>query len=125
LSGLETDLLRRMAGVGAFTVAVVTAACGSDQDVESPSPLTAGVSIEYPLELWDQGIEGVCLVKVRVNEMGGVDSVIVVESSGHAAFDSAATRGARALRFSPATKGGKRIDVWAQVPVHFSKKPRP
>ena len=125
MSGLEADMLRRIAGVGAFAATVVTAACGGDQDVESPSPLTAGVSIEYPLELWDQGIEGVCLVKVRVNDMGGVDSVIVVESSGHAAFDSAAIRGARMLRFSPATKDGKRIDVWAQVPVHFSKKPRP
>ncbi len=85
----------------------------------------AGLSIEYPLELWDQGIEGMSLVKVRVNELGGVDSVLVVESSGHAAFDSAALQGARSLRFRPATRGGKRIEVWAQVPVHFSKKPRP
>ena len=122
MSGLDTDLFRRIAGVSALAGAV---ACGGDQDVRSPSPLMAGVSIEYPLELWDQGIEGTCLVKVRVNESGGVDSVLVVESSGHAAFDSAAIRGARALRFRPATKGGKRIDVWATVPVHFSKKPRP
>lgn len=110
---------------GALTLALLSAACGGDRELESPSPLTAGVSIEYPLELWDQGIEGTCMVKVRVNELGGVDSAVVVESSGHAAFDSAAVRGARKLRFDPARRGGKRIEVWAQVPVHFSKKPRP
>ena len=50
---------------------------------------------------------------------------MVLEASGHAAFDSAAIAGARQLRFRPATRGGKRIEVWAEVPVHFSKKPRP
>ncbi|MEE8146356.1 MAG: energy transducer TonB, partial [Longimicrobiales bacterium] len=89
MSGLVTDLLHGMAGVGELASTAAIVACGGVQDVESPSPLMAGVSIEYHMELWDQGIEGTCLVKVRVNEMGGVDSVLVVESSGHAAFDSA------------------------------------
>ena len=101
------------------------AGCSSDQEIDSPSPLSASVPIEYPLDLWDQGIEGSSLLKVRVTDVGGVDSVIVVESSGHAAFDSSAVRGARTLRFSPARRGDKRITVWAHVPVHFSKKPRP
>jgi len=51
--------------------------------------------------------------------------VEVLQSSGHPAFDSAATVGARDLRFRPARKDGKRIEVWAKVPVHFSKRPRP
>ena len=81
--------------------------------------------IEYPLELWDQGIEGRCMLKVRVTALGDVDSVLVLESSGHIDFDSSAIRGAKTLKFSPARKDGKRIGVWAHVPVHFSKKPRP
>ena len=101
------------------------AACSSDQEIDSPSPLSASVPIEYPLDLWDQGIEGSSLLRVRVTDVGGVDSVIVVESSGHAAFDSSAVRGARTLRFSPARRGDKRITVWAHVPVHFSRRPRP
>ena len=99
--------------------------CGSDPDIESPSPLSASVPIEYPLELWDQDVEGRCMLKVRVTDLGDVDSVVVLESSGHVAFDSAAIRGAQTLKFSPARKDGKRIEVWAHVPVHFSKKPRP
>lgn len=93
--------------------------------MEQPSPLYGEVPIDYPLQLWDQDMEGETLLRVRVTDTGQVDSVEVIESSGHAAFDSAAADGARELRFRPARRGGKRIQVWAKVPVHFSKRPRP
>ena len=95
--------------------------CGSGADVEDPTPLYGEVPIQYPLDLWDADVEGQTLLRVRVNESGGVDSVEVVEASGYPAFDSAAVRGARELRYSPARRGGKRISVWATVPVHFTK----
>ena len=98
-------------------------ACAGDQEVERPTPLYGEVPIEYPLELWDQDVEGETLLRVRVTDVGRVDSVEVLESSGHLAFDSAAIRGARDLRFAPAQRKGKRIDVWAEVPVTFSKRP--
>jgi TonB family protein len=102
---------------------VLGVACGGDYEIERPIPFDERV-ISYPLELWDQDLEAEILLRVRVNDLGRVDSVVVVESSGHVAFDSAAVAGARDLRFTPARRNGKRIDVWAQVPVHFSKKPR-
>ncbi len=101
------------------------AGCASDAEIDQPAPLYGEVPIEYPLSLWDQDMEGETLLRVRVTDTGQVDSVEVLESSGHVAFDSAAVQGARDLRFSPARKGGKRIEVWAKVPVHFSKRPRP
>ncbi|HIF05606.1 MAG TPA: energy transducer TonB [Gemmatimonadetes bacterium] len=106
-------------------VAGTVSGCSGDQEIDSPSPLSASVLIDYPLDLWDQGIEGSSMLKVRVTDVGEVDSVVVMESSGYDAFDSSAVRGARTLRFSPARQGDKRIEVWAHVPVHFSKKPRP
>ena len=99
-------------------------ACGGDQEIERPTPLYGDVPIEYPLELWDQDVEGETLLRVRVTEAGRVDSVEVIEPSGHAAFDSAAIAGALQLRFQPARRNGRTIEVWARVPVHFSKKPR-
>lgn len=99
-------------------------ACSGDQEIERPSPLYGEVPIRYPLELWDQDVEGETLLKVRVTDTGRVDSIVVAESSGHPAFDSAAIEGARDLRFRPARKNGKRIEIWAEVPVHFSKRPR-
>ncbi len=98
--------------------------CGGDQEIEKPSPLYGELPIEYPLELWDQGVEGETLLRVRVTETGSVDSVEVVETSGHPGLDSAAIKGAWDLQFSPGRKGGKRIPVWARVPVHFSKRPQ-
>ncbi|MEJ2539920.1 MAG: energy transducer TonB [Gemmatimonadota bacterium] len=100
-------------------------ACGADGEVEQPAPLFNEVPIVYPLSLWDQDVEGETLLRVRVTDTGAVDSVEVVESSGYEAFDSAAIAGARDLRFQPARRGDKRIEVWARVPVHFSKRPRP
>jgi TonB family protein len=106
-------------------LAALAVGCAADQEIERPAPLYGEVPIDYPLELWDQDIEGETLLRVRVTEMGRVDSVTVLESSGHPAFDSAAIAGARDLRFRPARRKGKRIVVWAEVPVHFSKRPRP
>lgn len=96
-------------------------ACGGGDDLEGPNPLYGEVPIEYPLDLWDADVEGQTTLRVRVTEMGAVDSVEVVEASGYPAFDSAAVRGARQLRYSPARRGGERITVWARVPVHFTK----
>ena len=100
-------------------------ACGGESEIEQPTPLYGDVPIDYPIQLWDQDMEGQTLLRVRVSDTGAVDSVEVVGSSGYEAFDSAAVAGARDLRFSPARRNGARIEVWATVPVRFSKRPRP
>jgi len=105
--------------------ASVLSGCQVDGEIEQPRPL-GEVPIEYPLHLWDQDMEGETILRVLVEDTGGVDSVEVVESSGYPAFDSAAVAGAQKLRFSPARQeDGERIEVWAEVPVRFSKRPRP
>ena len=106
-------------------LAALLIACGGEGEIEQPRPLLGEVPIEYPLHMWDQDMEGETLLRVRVGDTGAVDSVEVLSSSGYASFDSAAVAGARALRFTPARQDGKRIEVWAQVPVRFSKRPRP
>ncbi len=116
---------RRAPIAGGMAACLLLLACGSDGDIEQPSPLYGEIPIEYPLHLWDQDMEGETLLRVRVTDTGDVDSVEVEESSGFGAFDSAAVAGAREMRFRPARRDGKRIEVWASVPVHFSKRPRP
>jgi protein TonB len=115
--------------VKGLRVALVTAAalgaCADDAAIEQPTPLFSEVPIRYPLHLWDQDMEGETILRVRVTDLGGVDSVEVLRTSGQAAFDSAAVAGVRDLRFAPARREGKRITVWAEVPVFFSKRPRP
>jgi len=116
---------KRLASVASAVGVFLVAACAGDGEIEQPAPLYGEMPIDYPLQLWDQDMEGQTLLRVRVTDVGGVDSVEVVESSGHPAFDSAAVVGAKELRFRPARRDGKRIEVWAKVPVHFSKRPRP
>ena len=111
--------------VGLFPVVLLVGpllGCGGDEVIEEPTPLYGEVPIEYPLDLWDADVEGVTLLRVRVTEMGVVDSVEVLEGSGYPAFDAAAVRGAFELRYSPARKNGERTTVWAKVPVHFTKE---
>jgi periplasmic protein TonB len=114
-----------LGGMLALGSVPVLSGCRVDGEIEQPRPL-GEVPIEYPIQLWDQDMEGETVLRVLVGDTGGVDSVEVVESSGYAAFDSAAVAGARRLRFSPARReDGDRIEVWAEVPVRFSKRPRP
>lgn len=105
--------------------ALAVAACARDGEVEEPEPLGDAIPIEYPLEMWDQGIEGETVLQVRVNELGEVDSVAVVETSGHEALDSAATEGARAMHFHPGRRGGRDVPVWVRIPVRFSRRASP
>ena len=100
-------------------------ACGAEGEIEQPTPLYGEMPIEYPLEAWDRDMEGETLLRVWVTDVGTVDSVEVLESSGFLVFDSAAIAGAKEMRFRPARRDGERIAVWAKVPVRFSKRPRP
>jgi len=107
-----------------LVLSALSLGCGDGGEVEDPTPLYGEAPIKYPLDLWDADVEGQTLLRVRVNEAGVVDSVQVLEASGYPAFDSAAVRGARQLKYNPARRNGNRISVWAKVPVHFTKGTR-
>lgn len=99
--------------------------CSEPGEIDPPRQL-GEVSIEYPVELWDAEVEGEAVLRVLVTETGGVDSVEVLQSTGHIGLDSAAVQGARALRFTPARRDdGRRIDAWTDLPIDFSRRPRP
>ena len=110
----------RVKAATALATGLAAAACG-DREIAPPVALPADAPVEYPVEQWDAGVEGVALVRALVNDQGGVDSVMIAEGSGSAELDSAALRGVRAMTFEPARREGEPVRVWARVPVHFSK----
>ena len=92
---------------------------------DPPTPVSAAPRVEYPIELWERGVEGETVLKVLVARDGGVDSVVVAESSGHAELDSAAVRGAREARFEAASGDGGPVRVWTRLPVRFARSAEP
>lgn len=73
----------------------------------------------YPPEAWRDGVGGETRVRIHIDRRGRVDSAYVVESSGHAALDSAALAGARKLEYRPARQGDRPVAVWAVLPVRY------
>jgi TonB family protein len=98
--------------------------CGGEEELELPVPFYGEEPVDYPLTLWDAGVEGETLLRIRVTDTGTVDSVEVAESSGHPGLDSAAVAGVQDLRFQPGRRNGTRTRMWASLPVVFSRRPQ-
>ncbi len=107
--------------VAALGLAVALGGCGGDEPVTEPRPISAESPFRYPIEQWDAGAEGQVVLMVHVTDVGGVDSVYVLNSSGEPALDTAALDGARELEFAPGRRGEDRIAMWAKLPVYFTK----
>lgn len=115
---------KRGLAAAALGLLVIVGGCRRQDELEQPRPLYGEEPVEYPLSLWDAGVEGQTVLRVRVTDLGTVDSVEIAESSGHVGLDSAAVSGVRDLRFEPGRRNGERIRMWATLPIIFSKRPQ-
>lgn len=113
----------RAALLVALLVALGLAGCGEPEPVTRPQTLSVESPFRYPVALWDAGLEGQTVVMIHVTDVGGVDSVYVLEPSADAAFDSAAVDGAYALKFAPGRRGAERVAMWVRLPVRFRRAP--
>jgi TonB family protein len=114
--------MKSIRAVAVVALAALTAvACSEpEQPSEPPTPMPGASPFVYPVELWDQGLEGETMLMVHVTELGQVDSAYVLDSSGFDAFDSAAVDGSRRLQFSAGRRGDLRVAMWTKVPVRFA-----
>ena len=92
-----------------------------DRPDQPPVALNAESPVEYPAALFEQGIEGKVLLRLRIDERGTVldDSTRVAESSGYPALDSAAVKAAPMLRYAPALRNRSPVAATFLQPVHF------
>src|SRR5690606_20096797 len=121
--GAERNGRSRMRRTRLFSLGLLflVAGCAGDEPLQQPSPLSTTSPFEYPIELWDRGIEGETVVLIHITAMGEVDSATVYRSSGYPQFDSVAVAGAYRRRFTPGRRGDKRVRTWARLPVRFTK----
>ena len=73
----------------------------------------------YPRRARRLGYEGLVLLKVLINENGGVDDLAVLQSSGHGVLDRAALSAVKKWMFEPGTEGGIKKKMWVKIPVRF------
>jgi TonB family protein len=75
---------------------------------------------DYPARERRLGIEGNVLLLVRIDSLGAVGGVDLLESSGAAALDRAAMAAVLGWRFSPALREGTPVEDSLRLRVRFS-----
>ena len=113
---------------------VTLIACGSEQSgspdtpenivergFESPIATNAESPILYPVDLYDQEVEGSVTLRLFITADGTLvpESTTVAESSGYPELDSAAVEGVTRLTFSPAINNGTPVAALFLQPIHF------
>ncbi len=104
----------------AISAADSTAAVDDSEDMPNVMPqISRFVRADYPQELLKQGVYGTVILRLLVNEEGGVDSVFV-DSGVHPVLDSSAARAAMKFKFTPALVDSQAVAVWLQYAYRFS-----
>jgi TonB family protein len=76
-------------------------------------------SLVYPQLAYQQRLPGKVTVSILINQRGGVDDVAVIKAAPPRVFEEAALNAARALKFSPALRGGRAVKSKKLVEVNF------
>lgn len=81
-------------------------------DLNNPKPYYPSISRKL-------GEQGKVLLKACVNEVGGLDSVLIAQSSGYDRLDNVAKETVQKWRFVPAKKNGTPVSMCYHLPVNF------
>ena len=79
----------------------------------------------YPLDLREEGIGGVVLLWVFVDETGSPTRLQLRRSSGYDGLDQAAQSVGRRMRFRPALNQDRPVGVWVAQQIRFEFQPAP
>lgn len=82
------------------------------------NPDTLGSYILYPAVARQRGLSGTVLIAALVSANGIVEDLVILESD-NVAFDEAAARAIRCLRFTPGLLNRVPTTMWVRVPISF------
>lgn len=93
----------------------------SGDGAESPPVALGEPAVEYPPDVFAQGVSGTVELELFVDSTGRVvpESTGIQRSSGHAALDSAALAAAPRLKYAPGRRDGRPVAMRFLQPVHF------
>lgn len=78
----------------------------------------------YPQDLKEQGVGGVVLIWVFVDESGSPTQLQLRKSSGYQGLDDAAQDVGREMRFRPALNRDRPVGVWVAQQIRFEFRPQ-
>lgn len=77
-------------------------------------------NINYPLLAKEKGMSGKVYLKFIINELGGIDSVSVLKSTGYKILDDEAIRLIKSMpKWKPGTQNEKPVPVFFNLPINF------
>jgi protein TonB len=74
---------------------------------------------KYPRLAKMRGYQGTVVLEVLVDQIGRVDDIRILRSSGHHILDRAATASVKEWQFVPGKRGGEKVEMWVRVPIRF------
>jgi protein TonB len=109
-----------------LVVLVGAVACTAPGPRADEAPHVAGngeARVQYPPQLFDQGVEGDVMLRLFVDSTGRLrpESSRVAASSGSPTLDSAALSGVAQLHYAPARRGGAPVAATFLQPVEFHR----
>lgn len=84
---------------------------------EPPVPVRT-VAPDYPRDLRNQGVSGVVMVKVTIDEQGNVTATVVSKSS-NPGFDQFAMDAVKKWKFKPGLQDGNPVSMTVTIPIKF------
>jgi TonB family protein len=101
------------------------AACTGGASADAPPVLQGEVAVDFPPELFVQGVTGTTELQLFVDSTGAVipDSTRILRSSGTPALDSAALAAVPRLRYAPGQKAGRPAAMPFVQPIQFQPRP--
>ncbi len=93
---------------------------------EAPVLTNPESPVSYPIDLFEQRVEGTVVLRLFIDERGSVvpESTRIAEGSGYPPLDSAALHGVAAMRFAPARRSGRAVPTTFLQPIHFRRPER-
>jgi protein TonB len=91
----------------------------TSSEVDVRAEPVGDMNLVYPRLAYQQRIPGKVTVSMLINQRGGVDDVAVVKAEPQGVFEDAALNATRALKFSPALRGGRAVKSKKLVEVSF------
>lgn len=93
----------------------------AERGFELPVATNAESPVFYPVEQFEQEIEGSVVLRLFITEGGEIvpESTQVAETSGIPELDSAAIAGVGEMQFAPARRNGTPVPTLFLQPIHF------